>query len=135
LHRTPGAASEDKSGLYHSSDTSSVYGPTAPADLFKPGVLSGNPNPTLAVHPIYLHGPHAFYNDMSLSKNFPIFRELKMRIQAEATNVWNHPVFGSTSGAFAQGGVGRGDVQASGWATSGVTNGPRVIEFRANIEF
>lgn len=101
--------------------------------------IAPNTTPGTIQAPIYLHLPHAFYNDMSLSKTFPIFREFKMRIQAEATNVWNHPVFSNTSGSFAQGGVGRGDVQSTGWATSGVTNNPggfgRVIELRANIDF
>jgi len=59
-----------------------------------------------------------------------------MKIQAEATNAWNHPVFGNISGSF--GGApnySSGNIQNSGWATSGFTNGARVIEFRANIEF
>jgi hypothetical protein len=97
--------------------------------------ITPNTTPGTIEHPIYLHGPHGFYNDLSLSKNFPIFREFKMRIQAEATNVWNHPVFGNTSGSFAQSGFARGDVTATGWATSGTTVGARVIELRANIEF
>ena len=96
--------------------------------------ITPNSAPGTINHPVYLFGPHAFYNDLSLSKTFPIYREFAMKIQAEATNVWNHPVFGSTSGSWGPG-VGRGSVQASGWATSGVTNGPRVIELRANIEF
>jgi hypothetical protein len=89
------------------------------------------PNTTAGtiVHPIYLYGPHAFYNDLSLSKEFPIFENVRFKLQAEATNAWNHPVFGSTSGQFAS------NVQNSGFATTGITNGPRVIEFRANIEF
>jgi hypothetical protein len=98
--------------------------------------ISPNTTPGTIVHPIYLYGPHAFYNDLSLSKTFPLYREFKMKIQAEATNAWNHPVFGSTSGSF--GGspnYAGGNVQNSGWGTSGVTNGARVIEFRANIEF
>ncbi len=104
-----------------------------------PAYITPNTTPGTINHPIYLYGPHAFYNDMSVSKEFPIFREFKMKIQAEATNVWNHPVFGSTSGAFIPDpdtdGSGRGDVTKPGWATSKVTNGPRVIEFRANISF
>ena len=96
--------------------------------------ISSNTKPGTINHPVYLYGPHAFYNDLSLSKNFRLFREYKMKIQSEATNVWNHPVFGSTSGSFGPS-VGRGDITASGWATSEVTNSPRVVEFRATIEF
>jgi hypothetical protein len=97
--------------------------------------INPNTTPGTIVHPIYLYGPHGFYNDLSLSKTLPIFRELKMKIQAEATNVWNHPVFGNTSGSFGLSGYARGSVQNSGFATSYVTNGPRIIEFRANIDF
>jgi hypothetical protein len=85
---------------------------------------------------VYLHGPHALYDDLSVSKTFPIFEALKFKLQAEATNAWNHPVFGSTSGSF--GGAptyGGGNVQNNGFGTSGTTNGPRVIELRGNIEF
>ena len=84
----------------------------------------------------YLYGPHAFYNDLSLSKTFPVFETVRFKLQAEATNVWNHPVFGNTSGSF--GGAptyGGGYVLNNGFGTSGTTNDPRVIEFRANIEF
>ena len=85
---------------------------------------------------VYLHGPHSFYNDLSLSKTFPIFETVLFKLQAEATNVWNHPVFGNTSGSF--GGApsyGGGYVLNNGFGTSGVTNSARVIEFRANIAF
>lgn len=85
---------------------------------------------------VYLHGPHAFYNDVSLSKAFPILESVQLKLQAEGTNLWNHPVFGNTSGSF--GGAptyGGGAVLNNGFGTSGVTNQPRVIELRANIEF
>jgi hypothetical protein len=91
--------------------------------------ITPNTTPGTINHPIYLYGPHAFYNDISLSKAFPIFRDIRFKLQAEATNAWNHPVFGSTSGSM------RSNVQNSGFATAGVTNAPRVIEFRANIDF
>ena len=40
----------DLTGFYHSADESSIYGPTAVGDLFDPGSLKGNLNPTIAVH-------------------------------------------------------------------------------------
>jgi len=91
--------------------------------------IAPNTTPGTIVHPIYLHGPHAFYNDVSLSKAFPLFEAVRFKLQAEATNAWNHPVFGSTSGQFAS------NVQNPGFATAGITNSSRVIEFRGNIEF
>ena len=85
---------------------------------------------------VYLHGPHAFYNDVSLSKVFPLFERIQFKLQAEATNAWNHPAFGSTSGSF--GGAptyGGGYVLNNSFGTGGTPYTPRVIEFRANIEF
>jgi len=98
--------------------------------------LTPNVAPGTFIHPIYLHGPHAFYNDLSLSKTFPILEAVRFKLQGEATNVWNHPVFGSTSGSF--GGYpsyGGGYVLNNGFGTSAATNTARVIEVRANIEF
>jgi hypothetical protein len=98
--------------------------------------ITPNTTPGTFGQVVYLHGPHAFYNDISLSKTFPIFEAVHFKLQAEATNAWNHPVFGSTSGSF--GGAptyNQGNIQNYGFATSGVTNSPRVIEFRGNIDF
>jgi hypothetical protein len=101
-----------------------------------PSYIAPNITPGTVGRIVYLHGPHAFYNDLSISKAFPIYEAVQFKLQAEATNAWNHPVFGSTSGSF--GGAptyNQGNVQNYGFATSGVTNTPRVIEFRANIDF
>ena len=45
------APSYDKGGAYHSADLSSLYGPSGIGNLFKPGTLTGNMNPTLEVRP------------------------------------------------------------------------------------
>jgi hypothetical protein len=98
-----------------------------------------NPNTTPGTigQYVYLYGPHGFYNDLSISKAFPVFREVEMKLQAEASNVWNHPVFGSSSGGAISAGTfgGGGNVQNNGWGTSAPTNGARVIELRLNITF
>ncbi len=101
-----------------------------------PNYIAGNTAPGTVGRIVNLYGPHSFYQDVSLSKVFPIFENLQFKLQGEATNAWNHPVFGSTSGSFGgapsyNGGV----VLNNGFGTSAVTNNPRVIEFRANIEF
>jgi len=44
-------ASLDKQAAYHNADLSSLYGPTGIGNLFKPGVLKGNMNPTLEERP------------------------------------------------------------------------------------
>ena len=46
----------DLTSEYHNSDQSSVYGPTAPGDLFKPGALNGNLNPTIESRPHAYNG-------------------------------------------------------------------------------
>jgi hypothetical protein len=98
-----------------------------------------NPNTTPGTigQYVYLYGPHGFYDDLSLSKSFPVFREVESKFQVEASNIFNHPVFGSSSGgAVSTGTFGAGgNVQGSGWGTSAPTNGARVIELRLNIEF
>ncbi len=41
------SASYDKQGAYHNADLASIYGPSGIGNLFKPGTLTGNMNPTL----------------------------------------------------------------------------------------
>src|SRR5262249_28758561 len=42
------AAAHDVQSAYHNADLSSLWGPSGIGNLFKPGVLTGNPTPTLA---------------------------------------------------------------------------------------
>ena len=92
-----------------------------------------NPNTTAGVlqPPLFLHGTHGFYHDLSVSKNFPVWEGVKLQFQGEFLNLWNHPVFGNGNGfmnASAQS-------NSFGLATGGPNNGPRHIQLRANIEF
>jgi hypothetical protein len=41
------AASTDLNGMYHSANLSSIWGPSGVGNLFKPGTLTGNMNPTI----------------------------------------------------------------------------------------
>lgn len=94
-----------------------------------------NPNTTPGTigRVVYLHGPHAFFQDMSLSKAIPIRRQLNFLLQGEFLNVWNHPVFGNSAGSF------NSSVQSSGFGQGVVTNEGlgfgRIIELRGNLEF
>ncbi len=98
-------------------------------------------------HP-WLYGPHAFTQDMALTKVFPIRESLRFNLQAEFINLWNHPVwavpaggYNSTSQGFIQNtstsiqspsfGISR--VVQAGTGLPGL--GARQIEFRANLEF
>ena len=78
-----------------------------------------------------LYGPHWFNIDLSLNKTIPICERLRFTFQAEFLNVMNHPTWGPvTTGAS---GV---SVQSQSFGqTTGGPTGPRVVEFRANIEF
>ncbi|WP_446742634.1 carboxypeptidase regulatory-like domain-containing protein [Silvibacterium acidisoli] len=86
---------------------------------------------------VYLYGPSGFYHDMSVSKSFPIRESVQFRVQGEFLNVWNHPVFGSIPGSFdpASNGGYYDSIQSTSFATANVTNTPRQIEIRANLEF
>lgn len=87
---------------------------------------------------VYLHGPRQFFQDMSLSKSFPIHEAYHFRLQAEFLNVWNHPVFQvtQTGGTYPTSGI-----QSSGFGLGGPYTNPstnissRQIELRANFEF
>jgi hypothetical protein len=45
------ASSIDLNGLYHNADLSSIWGPSGVGNLFKPGTLTGNLNPTIDERP------------------------------------------------------------------------------------
>lgn len=45
------AAAHDVQNAYHNADVSSLYGPSGIGNLFMPGVLTGNQNPTLQARP------------------------------------------------------------------------------------
>ncbi len=80
--------------------------------------------------PLFLYGPHGFYHDVSISKSFPVWRDVKTIFQGEFLNVWNHPVFGNGNG-FMDGGV-----QDAGFGTAGgPSNAARQIQARLKIEF
>lgn len=89
---------------------------------------------------VYLHGPHGFFDDLSVTKAIPLHRELNFRLQAEFLNVFNHPVFSVPS--VSSGGLSSfSGVQSNSFGLGGVTNGNvngafgRVIELRGNVEF
>jgi len=86
---------------------------------------------------VYLHAPHGFFDDLSVTKAIPLHRELNFRLQAEFLNVFNHPVFGIPSGGLSS----FSGVQSNSFGLGSVTNGNvngafgRVIELRGNVEF
>jgi hypothetical protein len=74
----------------------------------------------------FIWGPHWFNADMSVNKTIPIRESIRMTIQGQFLNVFNHP-------AFSLGGVSPQSL-SFGQSTTLITTARR-IEFRANIEF
>jgi hypothetical protein len=95
-----------------------------------------------------LRGPNFFWNDFYLTKWFPVTERVKLRIEAQFFNVFNHPNFGLPSMVLA-GIPGKPSTQtgfgALTYATSpptgllgvglGGDSSPRMIAFQARLEF
>ena len=73
-----------------------------------------------------IYGPGWYNADLSVNKTIPIRESVRLTLQGEFLNVFNHPT-------FFLGGVGIQST-AFGQATGG-PNQPRRIELRANLEF
>lgn len=109
-----------------------------------PSYIAPNITPGTFGQRVWLHGPHNTYDDVSITKHFPITERLHFSLQAEMLNVFNHPTFGPGT---TNGGVNFGwnAIQSSGFGinSNGSLNpyqnspngGAREIELRANIEF
>lgn len=95
-----------------------------------PSLISGNITPGIFASPIYLTGPHGFYDNISISKAIPITERIHFSMQVEMLNAFNHPVFGNGTNPISS------NVRSTSWATttSGGSFG-RQIELRGNITF
>ncbi len=98
-----------------------------------PTYIAPNTTPGTFGSIIYLHGPHQTFDDVSVSKRFPITERIRFVFQAEFLNIFNHPVFANTA-TGPQGNSAMG-VQNFNFGTGAIANGSRVIELRGNIEF
>ena len=74
----------------------------------------------------FIYGPHWFNADLSVNKTIPIRESVRMTLQGQLLNVFNHP-------AFALGGLGAQSL-SYGQSTNLITTARRV-EIRANVEF
>ena len=79
-------------------------------------------------------GPHAFYDDMSLSKTFSITERYKAQFRFDAYNVFNHPVLALPNGCVdcANGGQ-ISDIEAD--AAPGAPIGMRQLQFGFRFTF
>jgi hypothetical protein len=104
--------------------------------------ITPNTTPGTIGQLVYLHGPHFIADDMSITKHVPIREGMSFSLQAEMLNAFNHPTFQPGAGAgcsyfcYSAGG-GFPNVQSSsfGIGSTSPSYAPRVVEFRANIEF
>jgi len=100
-----------------------------------PALVAPNTTPGIIGQRVWLHGPHNTYDDISITKHFPITERWRFSLQAEMLNAFNHPTFGpgATNGGA---NFGFNAIQSGGFGISnGTLNGARVIELRGNIEF
>jgi hypothetical protein len=95
-----------------------------------------------------LRGPNFFWNDFYLTKRFPVTERVKLRIEAQFFNVFNHPNFGLPSMVLA-GIPGKPSTQTGFGALTYTTapptgllgvglggdSSPRMIAFQARLEF
>lgn len=85
-----------------------------------------------------LRGPHAFFSDMSLAKNFNITEKYRAQFRFDAYNVFNHPVlgFGSTQGNTCIDCGGGGVISAiEADASPNAPNGMRQLQFGLRFTF
>jgi len=89
----------------------------------------------------YLYGPHQTFDDASLSKYVAISERVRLSVQAEFLNVFNHPTFGWRGNLSSQNNVqsssfGTGVMATGSSCAAGTPScGARQIELRANIQF
>jgi len=105
--------------------------------------IAPNTTPGTFGQRVWLHGPHNTFDDISISKHFPITERFHFTLQAEMLNAFNHPTFstGATNGGA---NFGFNAIQSGGFGIVGgplniypnsPNGGARAIELRGNIEF
>ena len=83
-----------------------------------------------------LRGPHAFYDDMALSKTFTITERVKAQFRFDAYNVFNHPVLAVPGNTCVDCGGSAGqitDIEAD--AAPGSPVGMRQLQFGVRVTF
>jgi hypothetical protein len=81
-------------------------------------------------------GPHAFYDDMALSKNFTITERVKAQFRFDAYNLFNHPVLAIPGNTCVDCGGNAGqitDIEAD--SAPGAPIGMRQLQFGVRVTF
>jgi len=135
-------------GVYHIPGTATVafinpkYLTSASGGGANTAFINPNTTPGTTGQLVYLHGPRYVTDDISITKHIPITESITFRFQTSMLNAFNHPNFQPGAGdgcsfyCYAAGG-GFPNVQSPGFGIGGTSPSyrPRVIEFRANLEF
>ena len=83
-------------------------------------------------------GPHAFFSDLSVAKNFNFTERVKAQFRFDAYNVFNHPVLGygaGTGNTCIDCGGGGQITQIEGDASPNAPNGMRQLQFGLRVSF
>ncbi len=95
-----------------------------------PSVFSDNITPGTYNTPIYLYGPHGFYDNIMVTKSIPITERWRFSFQCELINAFNHPVFGNGTNPIG------GSILSTTFSQTSVGGSfGRQVELRANISF
>ena len=90
---------------------------------------------------VYLTSPQFVNTDFAVTKYFPIWEKVRLNIQAEILNIFNHPNFAVEATAGTNSPAATANISlapTSGVSTVGAAQpngGNRVIQFRTNISF
>jgi hypothetical protein len=80
-------------------------------------------------------GPHAFYDDMALSKNFTITERVKAQFRFDAYNVFNHPVLALPNSCVDCGGQAGQITDIEADSAPGAPVGMRQLQFGFRVTF
>jgi hypothetical protein len=147
------AGHEIKTGITHTAAGTFWYTPVAPLAYSLNPALAGLDSctfarPTSSIFSLpgcgqignagfdSLRGPHAFYDDMALSKNFTITERVKAQFRFDAYNVFNHPVLGFPGNQCVDCGGSAGqitDIEAD--SAPGSPVGMRQLQFGVRVTF